>query len=933
MSHFPIRIGKTLAVLSSCAVMLSFPCRTVAQSGGESVQSGGGVAEVRRGSLQRFAEPELVSSAALEPGALPSERFAAVYVDARAEVTLPVIDTSKILREDAAKGPDVALRPRVGVRVPAELTSANSGRWIDLGGQGHAWIASIRTAGASSVRLHFSRVSLAAGAILSVRAADDAETIERFTGQGPYGNGDFWSRTLNGDTAIVELYDPGASAAMPAFLIDSAIHFYRDPWTLEPASVFQSALNAADAPATAAVGACQLDATCYPDWSGQADAVARITLIEGEFAYVCSGTLLSNNTADLSPLFLTAHHCVPSEAVARTVEANFFYHTLSCNGKPPIEEFTAAHARYLAGSAPPAGTDYALLELLGTLPRKGGFYPAWAGWSTEVPPVSTSYTGIHHPGGSFRRISFGASQFSTTFSPRFPNYFVVGWYYGMVEPGSSGSALFDQSGRVLGQLSAGNASCTLITGIDIYGQLSESYPTMRGPDGRNLLEAGLGDDSLEPNDTRAAARELGATALTGLVVKNYGAGQGEDWYRLTASPNQLVEAEAIFRHSWGDISLELYRGTEATAVAVSRTAADRERISFRNGAAGETYYLRVFLTGDTRNSYDLALAGARVPCEDSFEPNDTAAAAVALADGRGYEGRLCSETDVDWFRISVPSIAQLSVNLMVPAGRDYDLALYDPAGNLVGTSEKLRGELELIRLQVASPTSFLVKVYGFPATRGDFDTSNPYTVSYSLCEDLFEPNPNFDGAFGSLSAGTDYTGRICNSADADWYKIEVPSAGTLTLNLAVPATRDFDISLYGPARSLIRSSLLGVGRDETITTSVMADTYYVRVYGFLGAFDALAPYALSATYTSQQVPLRIENIPDGLQVNVNGARRESPQTVNWTEGSRHVIGVYSPQPGPDGQTYEFASWSDSGGAFHPVTAGSGEPLTATMTAK
>ena len=53
-----------------------------------------------------------------------------------------------------------------------------------------------------------------------------------------------------------------------------------------------------------------------------------------------------------------------------------------------------------------------------------------------------------------------------------------GWDIGVTEQGSSGGALFDQDGRIYGQLAGGNAACSGTNdngGFDIYGRFATSW--------------------------------------------------------------------------------------------------------------------------------------------------------------------------------------------------------------------------------------------------------------------------------------------------------------------------------------------------------------------------------------------------------------------------------------------------------------------------
>src|SRR2546423_3543714 len=73
---------------------------------------------------------------------------------------------------------------------------------------------------------------------------------------------------------------------------------------------------------------CEIDASCYPNDLN--NAVARI-LFNDNGTYVCTGTLLEDVAQDHVPYFLTANHCVPTQAVAQTVEAYWLYQTATCN--------------------------------------------------------------------------------------------------------------------------------------------------------------------------------------------------------------------------------------------------------------------------------------------------------------------------------------------------------------------------------------------------------------------------------------------------------------------------------------------------------------------------------------------------------------------------------------------------------------------------
>ena len=561
---------------------------------------------------RRSAQRPQADSARPKPR-LPSQTYPSVFVDQRVRLSLPALDMAKIRQEDEAAKGKPNQSSRIGISRPTAVSNAMRGRWVTLGPVGRAWVLWVSSQGAIAVRVHFAKFSLPEGARLFLYAPSEDPQIETFEDRGPFGDGDFWSPSISGDTVVLELLDPSSSNDTERanfFEIVEIGHIYRDRVGREQ---LEPVITAASSGSQPELETCHLDATCYSEWSSTGDAVAGIHYIENGESYLCTGTLLNNLAGDSSPLFLTANHCVPNETVARTVEAFWFDETSSCNGPIPPLPSARSGARFLAGRNDTELSDFTLLEILGTLPTKSGFLPVFAGWTPVNPPLFASVTGIHHPGNSSRRISFGSIQFNSTD----PNYHIVGWSSGTTEGGSSGSALFNSSHQVVGQLwghaSPPSSICTPFLDESGYGRFSLSYPIMLNPQGRNYLAVGLGDDSLEPNDTRAAARAVASGAWANLDVKYYGNNQGDDWYRINVPANYRVVAEARSTHRWGDIDVELYRGSEPDPVAVSETAFDVERISFQNGPAATDYFLRVFLFDDVRNTYNLTIDLALPP--------------------------------------------------------------------------------------------------------------------------------------------------------------------------------------------------------------------------------------------------------------------------------------------------------------------------------
>jgi hypothetical protein len=103
----------------------------------------------------------------------------------------------------------------------------------------------------------------------------------------------------------------------------------------------------------------------------------------------------------------------------------------------------------------------------------------FAGWDATGADAQWA-VGIHHPNTDEKRISFEYDPTTTTsyLGNSVPgngtHVRVTDWDLGTTEPGSSGSPLFNQDHRAIGQLHGGYASCTSQTS-DWYGKFSYSW--------------------------------------------------------------------------------------------------------------------------------------------------------------------------------------------------------------------------------------------------------------------------------------------------------------------------------------------------------------------------------------------------------------------------------------------------------------------------
>ena len=202
------------------------------------------------------------------------------------------------------------------------------------------------------------------------------------------------------------------------------------------------------------------------DWQTEKKAVALIT--NGGFA-VCTGALVNNTAEDGTPYFLTANHCLgnPNNWVY------YFNHESStCSGSTGPTNQSVSGGTLLVNSG---SSDVALIELSSTPPAS--FNVEYAGWDASG-TGPTSAVGIHHPSGDVKKICFENNAPYTSTAGGAQVWWISAWEDGVTEPGSSGSPLFDQNHRIIGQLYGGAAACSGSVNngaYDYYGRMDVSW--------------------------------------------------------------------------------------------------------------------------------------------------------------------------------------------------------------------------------------------------------------------------------------------------------------------------------------------------------------------------------------------------------------------------------------------------------------------------
>lgn len=378
---------------------------------------------------------------------------------------MPGIDLDALRAADAVTDEVKSAPWRFGEEFDVNI-GLDGGHWSTANGMA-VWRTVIEAPEALAISLRFSAFQLPKGAQLFIWNRDGIEFIGSFDHRNQKEWGGLATGLVAGDASVVEVHCPSDRVNEVELTIDKVVHAYRD--VVGKASLVAEALGVERGPYGNS-GDCNINVNCPEGATWQCEKRSVALILSGGFA-VCTGALVNNTAQDGSPLFLTANHCLGGSVGNWTFVFN--HETEGCTGNNGPTNQTVSGAEILENSS---ASDFALLLLDETPPASYDvFYAGWDG--TDATTVQNT-TGIHHPSGDLKKICIDEDAAYHDNAAGAAVWWIDEWEDGVTEGGSSGSPLFDQNHRIIGQLYGGAAACqgTSNNGqFDYYGRMGVSF--------------------------------------------------------------------------------------------------------------------------------------------------------------------------------------------------------------------------------------------------------------------------------------------------------------------------------------------------------------------------------------------------------------------------------------------------------------------------
>jgi V8-like Glu-specific endopeptidase len=374
-------------------------------------------------------------------------------------INLDDVVLEDFLVEDQADALRGIKNRRIARGIPVSLNPERNGTWDWVSDGTRIWRLGIRGKGARALGIVFNRYFLEEGARLFLYDPMNKMVLGAYT------------RTNNKSSAVLPVsYLPGEEVIIqlevPMDLNDygelqiGTVRFAYLP-VFQDNSLYDGYFGRSDT--------CNVDINCPEgdDWQLAKRSVVR--LINDE---LCTGVLLNNTSEDGKPYLLTAAHCVFDRFSGEYQQTVFYfnYESPSCSGPDGDAQYSISGASLVAtgdtseNSRDADSLDFALLELSVTPPDS--FMPHYAGWNRSKLPAQYTIS-IHHPRGDVKKISKDYDPPETSYHEedylpdlvKYSHWRILQWDEATTEGGSSGSPLFDQDQRVVGNLTGGAANC------------------------------------------------------------------------------------------------------------------------------------------------------------------------------------------------------------------------------------------------------------------------------------------------------------------------------------------------------------------------------------------------------------------------------------------------------------------------------------------
>jgi hypothetical protein len=273
-----------------------------------------------------------------------------------------------------------------------------------------------------------------------------------------------------------------------------------------------------------------------------------------------------------------------------------------------------------------------------------------------------------------------------------------------------------------------------------------------------------------------------------------------------------------------------------------------------------------------------------------IEPNNSIATASAFiedggtVDGRmGYEGFGISD-GTDYYGLVLPDDGNITVSGVIDSTLNASIAFFYKNGQFLSQTAVTTGDIELSRSCLAQDTVYLrtLRSSGCGSYSLTFTTDTPPANPQDI-----EPNNSIATASTFIADGETVDGRMGYegfgiSDSEDWYGLELPDDGNITVSGVIDSTLNAIIIFYYKNGQLLSQTAVTTGDIELSRSCLAQDTVYLRTLRSSGC----GSYSL--TFTTDTPPANPQDIEPNNSIATASAFIEDGGTVGGRMGYEGV---------------------------------------------
>ncbi len=372
---------------------------------------------------------------------------------------------------------------------------------------------------------------------------------------------------------------------------------------------------------------------------------------------------------------------------------------------------------------------------------------------------------------------------------------------------------------------------------------------------------------------RDTARNLGTLRRSKRAKDFVGSNDKNDFYRFNLSEESEFNLLLTGLEANANVRLMNSRG-RVIQTSANRGEAD-ERIERTLGAGDYFIHVLPYKRSDTAYKLRLFATETNNDNPDTGEPGNSRGNARNVGTLRGdrtFQDFIGSGDTNDYYRFDLERKSDFGLAL-TGLSADAEVQLLNGSGQVIESSTGPGSSTETITRSL-NAGSYYVRVYPYSG-------STNYTLNLSATE----ARPDLAGNslatalnIGKLDASRTFQDFIGLDDTNDYYRFTLDNASDFELALS-DLSADAEVQLLNNSGQVIESSTRSGSNTETITRSLTAGRYYVRVYPYSGSTD----YTLNLSATEIQADLAGNNFASARDIGSLGSARSFRDLVGTTD--------------------------------------------------